>query len=65
MVTTRGLDAELIGRAGFALADALGFGGMERIQLPAALAGNPYDGHTLREIIEDTQKLAGREIERA
>ena len=34
----RDLDAELVGRAGFALADALGLGGMEGIQLPAALA---------------------------
>src|ERR1039458_5387825 len=34
----RDLDAELVGRAGFALADTLGFGGMEGIQLPAALA---------------------------
>ena len=32
------LDPELIGRAGFALADALGLGSMEGIQLPAALA---------------------------
>jgi transposase, IS5 family len=30
-----------------------------------ALPGNPYDGHTLRGIIEDTQRLTGREIERA
>src|SRR6202165_5287526 len=29
-----------------------------------ALPGNPYDGHTLREIIEDTQKLTGCAIER-
>ena len=29
-----------------------------------ALPGNPYDGHTLRDIIEDTQKLTGRPIER-
>src|ERR1700694_1190294 len=29
-----------------------------------ALPGNPYDGHTLREIIDDTQKLTGCEIER-
>jgi transposase, IS5 family len=29
-----------------------------------ALPGNPYDGHTLREAIEDTQKLTGCEIER-
>ncbi len=29
------------------------------------LPGNPYDGHTLRTVIEDTQKLTGREIERA
>jgi hypothetical protein len=34
----RGLDPELIGRAGLALADALDLGSMERIQLPAALA---------------------------
>jgi IS5 family transposase len=30
-----------------------------------ALPGNPYDGHTLRAVIEDTQKLTGREMERA
>ena len=30
-----------------------------------ALPGNPYDGHTLRGIIEETQTLTGREIERA
>jgi IS5 family transposase len=30
-----------------------------------ALPGNPYDGHTLRDIIESTQKLTGCEIERA
>jgi IS5 family transposase len=30
-----------------------------------ALPGNPYDGHTLRDVIEDTQKLTGCEIERA
>lgn len=29
-----------------------------------ALPGNPYDGHTLREAIEETQALTGREIER-
>src|ERR1017187_6679362 len=34
----RDLDAELIGRAGVALADALDLGSMEGIQLPAALA---------------------------
>jgi transposase, IS5 family len=28
-----------------------------------ALPGNPYDGHTLRDVIEDTQKLTGCEIE--
>jgi IS5 family transposase len=30
-----------------------------------ALPGNPYDGHTLDEVIEETQKLTGREVERA
>lgn len=30
-----------------------------------ALPGNPYDGHTLRTVIEETQRLTGREIERA
>ena len=30
-----------------------------------ALPGNPYDGHTLRAVIDDTQKLTGCEIERA
>lgn len=30
----------------------------------AALAGNHYDGHTLRAAIADTQRLTGREIER-
>src|SRR6185437_8787198 len=29
-----------------------------------ALPGNPYDGHTLRAVIEETQALTGREIER-
>jgi transposase, IS5 family len=30
-----------------------------------ALPGNPYDGHTLRDVIEGTQKLTGCAIERA
>jgi IS5 family transposase len=30
-----------------------------------ALPGNPYDGHTLRAVIGDTQNLTGCEIERA
>jgi IS5 family transposase len=30
-----------------------------------ALPGKPYDGHTLRGIIEETQRLTGRETERA
>jgi IS5 family transposase len=30
-----------------------------------ALPGNPYDGHTLGAIIEATERLTGREIERA
>ena len=30
-----------------------------------ALPGNPYDGHTLRSAIEDTERLTGRAIERA
>src|SRR6202165_1417549 len=29
------------------------------------LTGNPYDGHTLKAVIENTQKLTGCEIERA
>jgi len=29
-----------------------------------ALHGNPYDGHTLKEVIEETEALTGREIER-
>ena len=29
-----------------------------------ALPGNPYDGHTLRQAIEGTEALTGREIER-
>jgi IS5 family transposase len=28
-----------------------------------ALPGNPYDGHTLRDVVEDTQKLIGCELE--
>ena len=32
------LDAELVGRAGLAFADAFGLGSMEGIELPAALA---------------------------
>lgn len=30
-----------------------------------ALPGNPYDGHTLRDVIEETEAMTGREIERA
>jgi transposase, IS5 family len=30
-----------------------------------ALPGNPYDGHTLAAVIEDTQRLTGCEVERA
>ena len=30
-----------------------------------ALPGNPYDGHTLRDVIEATEQLTGRHIERA
>ena len=30
-----------------------------------SLPGNPYDGHTLQDVIEDTQNLTGCEIERA
>jgi IS5 family transposase len=30
-----------------------------------ALPGNPYDGHTLRAVIEATERLTGRDIERA
>ncbi len=30
-----------------------------------ALPGNPYDGHTLKEVIEETEALTGCEIERA
>ena len=29
-----------------------------------ALPGNPYDGHTLRTVIEDAQNLTGCKIER-
>jgi hypothetical protein len=29
------------------------------------LPGNPYDGHTLKTLIEDTEKLTGCKIERA
>jgi IS5 family transposase len=29
-----------------------------------ALPGNPYDGHTLKDVIEETEALTGREIER-
>jgi len=29
-----------------------------------ALPGNPYDGHTLAQVIEETQALTGREVER-
>ncbi len=29
-----------------------------------ALPGNPYDGHTLKDVIEDAEALTGREIER-
>jgi|TARA_Y100000294_G_scaffold13835_1_gene12346 IS5 family transposase len=30
-----------------------------------ALPGNPYDGHTLKAVIEETEALTGREIKRA
>ena len=30
-----------------------------------ALPGNPYDGHTLAAVIDDTERLTGCEIERA
>ena len=30
-----------------------------------SLPGLPYDGHTLAEVLEETQALTGREIERA
>jgi IS5 family transposase len=30
-----------------------------------ALPGNPYDGHTLSSVIDDTERLTGRAIERA
>jgi IS5 family transposase len=30
-----------------------------------ALPGNPYDGHTLRDVIDATERLTGRHIERA
>lgn len=30
-----------------------------------ALPGNPYDGHTLKEVMAETEALTGREIERA
>jgi len=30
-----------------------------------AIAGNPYDGHTLPQAIEETEKLTGRPVERA
>ena len=30
-----------------------------------ALPGSPYDGHTLREVIEETEALTGREVDRA
>ncbi len=29
-----------------------------------ALPGNPYDGHTLKEVLKETEALTGREIER-
>jgi IS5 family transposase len=30
-----------------------------------SLPGNPYDGHTLKTVVEDTQQLTGRQIEHA
>lgn len=39
--------------------------GGQFVQHAKALPGNPYDGHTLGEVIEETQTLTGREIERA
>ena len=39
--------------------------GGQFVLLAKALPGNPYDGHTLRAAIEDTERLTGRQIERA
>ena len=33
--------------------------------MPTAVIGNPYDGHTLRDVIDQTQKLTGLQIQRA
>ena len=40
------------------------FKGGQFILHAKALPGNPYDGHSLGEVIEETQVLTGREIER-
>jgi len=39
--------------------------GGQFVQHAKSLPGNPYDGHTLRDVIDHTQKLSGCEIERA
>jgi hypothetical protein len=40
---SRDLDAELVGRAGFAFADAFGLRGVEGIELPATLALSSFN----------------------
>ena len=48
------------GHSGSLCSPAFGF-----IHYAEALPGNPYDGHTLGQVIEETQASTGREIERA
>jgi len=38
--------------------------GSQFILHATALPGNPYDGHTLKDVIQETEALTGREIER-
>ena len=38
--------------------------GGQFIRHATALPGNPYDGHTLKDVIQETEALTGREIER-
>jgi len=52
-------------RRPIAAAPSTGSGGGQFILHAKALPGNPYDGHTLAPVIEETETLTGCPIERA
>ncbi len=56
----------VIERRGFLGAEATNYYEVSKLKTGSAkaLPGNPYDGHTLAEVLAETQALTGREIER-